>query len=423
MKTLIKAAAAIAFTMIVSAPLAAAPLPEAKPDEIGFSQAGLARMDDFFAREIAAKRVPGAVVAIARDGKLVHYKAYGQLDPVKGTPMPLDAIFALASMTKPMAAVGALTLMEQGRLPLQAKLADYYPGFADMKVGVVQADGSLKLEPQARPILIHDLYRHTSGLMYGGRPDSSSQVARLYPDGIAPAIEADTQAFIERITKLPLAHQPGTQFEYGFSIDVLGAVVEKVSEQRLGDYLSTNVWKPLGMTDATFAPSDAQRARLARPFPHDPLTGKPQAIRLLDTPTRFDCGGACSFATIGDYLRFGQMLLNGGELDGARILGPKTVHHMTSNHLGPDIKNTVANVEPHRAGFGFGLGVAVRTSEGLSAVPGNPGEFTWNGAYGTQFFCDPKERLVVVVGTAAPGELRKYYREQVQDIVYGAMVK
>ena len=177
------------------------------------------------------------------------------------------------------------------------------------------------------------------------------------------------------------------------------------------------------MTDATFHPSDAQRPRLARPFANDPLTGKPQAIKLLDAPTKFDCGGACSFATVGDYIRFGQMLLNGGELDGKRILSPKTVHHMTSNHLGPEIKNNVANIEPHRGGFGFGLGVAVRTSEGLSSVPGNPGEFTWNGAYGTQFFCDPKERLVVVVGTAAPGELRKYYREQVQDIVYGAMVR
>ena len=216
----------------------AAPLPEAKPDDVGFSQAGLTRLDDFFAREIAAKRVPGAVVAIARDGKLVHYKAYGQLDPTKGTPMPLDAVFALASMTKPMAAVAGLTLMEQGRLPLQAKLADYYPDFAEMKVGVPQPDGSLKLDAQASPIAIHDLYRHTSGLMYGGRPDSSSPVARQYPDGTAPAIEGDTQAFIDRITKLPLAHQPSTEFEYGFSIDVLGAVVEKVSEQRLGDYLA-----------------------------------------------------------------------------------------------------------------------------------------------------------------------------------------
>ncbi len=401
----------------------AGPLPEARPDEVGFAQRGLTRLDDFFAREIANKRVPGAVVAIARDGKLVHFKAYGQLDPAKGTPMPPDAIFALASMTKPMAAVAGLTLMEQGKLPLKAKLADYYPGFAEMKVGVQQPDGSLKLDAQASPIFIHDLYRHTSGLMYGGRPDSSSPVARAYPDGTAPAIEGDTQALIDRITKLPLAHQPGKVFEYGFSIDVLGAVVEKVSEQRLGDYLAGNVWQPLGMKDATFRPSEAQRPRLARPFPNDPLTGKPQAIKLLDTPTKSDCGGACAFATVGDYLRFGQMLLNGGELDGQRVLGPKTVHHMISNHLGPEIRNNVANVEPHRGGFTFGLGVAVRTSEGLSAVPGNPGEFSWNGAYGTQFFADPKERLVVVVGTAAPGELRKYYREQVQDIVYGAMVK
>jgi CubicO group peptidase (beta-lactamase class C family) len=421
MKTLIITAAVVAGIALNVAE--AAPLPEAKPDDAGFSQQGFSRLDDFFAREIAAKRVPGAVVAVARDGKLVHYKAYGELDATNGTPMSLDAIFALASMTKPMAAVAALTLMERGRLPLQARLADYYPAFADMKVGVPQADGSLKLEAQAAPIYIHDLYRHTSGLMYGGRPDSASPVARQYPEGTAPAIEGDTQAFIDRITKLPLAHQPGTVFEYGFSIDVLGAVVEKVSEQRLGEYLAANVWQPLGMKDATFHPTEAQRARLARPFPNDPVTGKPQAIKLLDTATKFDCGGACAFATVGDYVRFGQALLDGGELDGQRVLGPKTVQHMTSNHLGPEIKNNVANVEPHRAGFGFGLGVAVRTTEGLSSVPGNPGEFTWNGAYGTQFFCDPKERLVVVVGTAAPGELRKYYREQVQDIVYGAMVR
>src|SRR6188768_4097788 len=147
----------------------AAPLPEAKPEDVGFSQQGLARLDDFFAREIAAKRVPGAVVAIARDGKLVHFKAYGQLDPAKGTAMPLDAIFALASMTKPMAAVAGLTLMEQGRLPLKAKVSDYYPAFGDMKVGVAQPDGSIKLEAQASPIFIHDLYRHTSGLTSGGR--------------------------------------------------------------------------------------------------------------------------------------------------------------------------------------------------------------------------------------------------------------
>ena len=288
-KTIVTIATMLAGLAFTAA--SAAPLPEAKPESVGFSQAGLNRMDDFFAREIAAKRVPGAVVAVARDGKLVLYKAYGQLDPAKGTKMPLDAIFALASMTKPQATVAGLTLMEQGRLPLQAKVSDYFPAFADMKVGVPQPDETLKLEPQSSPIHIHDLYRHTSGLVYGGRPDSPSLVARQWPDGTAPAIEGDTQAFIDRITKLPLVHQPSTEFEYGFSIDVVGALVEKVSGQRLGDYLGAHVWKPLGMKDATFHPTDAQRPRLARPFPNDPLTGKPQAIKLLDTPTKFDCGG------------------------------------------------------------------------------------------------------------------------------------
>jgi CubicO group peptidase (beta-lactamase class C family) len=411
-------ALAIGFTFEMAQ---AGPLPEAKPDETGFSQAGLARLDDFFAREIAAKRVPGAVVAIARDGKLAHFKAYGQLDPAKGTPMPLDAIFALASMTKPMASVAGLTLMEQGRLPLKAKLADYYPAFAAMKVAVKQPDGALRFDAQAAPIYIHDLYRHTSGLTSAGRADGAAPVA--YPNMATLSAGGDTQSFIDNLTKQSLAFQPGTVFEYGYSTDVLGAVIEKVSEQRLGEYLARVVWQPLGMKDATFAPSEAQRPRLARPFANDPLTGKPQTIAYLDTPAKFDCAGGCAFSTIGDYVRFGQMLLNGGELEGQRILGPKTVKHMTSNHLTADIKNNVANVEPHRGGFGFGLAVAVRTSEGLSAVPGNPGEFTWNGAYGTQFFVDPKERLVVVVGTAAPGDLRKYYRETVQDIIYGAMVR
>jgi CubicO group peptidase (beta-lactamase class C family) len=399
----------------------AGPLPATSPSDAGFSTEGLGRLDSFFAREIGAKRVPGAVVAIARDGKLVHYKAYGVLDPAKGVAMPLDAVFGLASMTKIMTSVAALHLNEQGRLPLKSKLSDYYPAFATMKVGVPQPDGTLRLDPQARPIFIHDLFRHTSGLTYGGRGDHP--ISKLYPTGTQPPQDGDTAAFIERITKLPLAHQPGAVFEYSFSTDVLGAVVENVSEQRLGDYLRANVWKPLGMVDTTFTVTDAMRPRLARPFANNPLDGKPQSIVVLEHAMKFDCGGACALGTVADYVRFGQMLLNGGELEGARILSPKTVAHMTSNHLGLEIKNNVGVVEPHREGFTFGLGVAVRTQAGISAVPGNVGEFTWNGAYGTAFFADPKERLVVVIGTAAPGELRKYYREQVQALVYGAMTR
>ena len=399
----------------------AQPLPPASPAEAGFSQDGLNRISAFFEREIQAGRLPGAVIAIARDGKLVHHKAHGFLNKTAGTPMPLDAIFALASMTKIMTSVAALQLNEEGRLPLRSRLSDYYPGFGQMKVGVAESDGTLRLDPQVRPIFIHDLFRHTSGLTYGGRGDHP--IAKLYPNGTLPALEGSTTDFIERITKLPLAHQPGTAFEYSFSTDVLGAVVEKVSGQRLGGFLADKVWKPLGMVDTTFEVAADKRARLAHPFPNNPLDGKPQSIVVMEQQTKSDCGGACAFGTVADYLRFGQMLLNGGELDGRRLLSPKTVAHMTSNHLGPEIRNTVGLVEQHREGFGFGLGVAVRVTSGISAVPGNIGEFTWNGAYGTAFFADPKERLVVVVGTAAPGELRKYYREQVQALVYGAMTR
>lgn len=414
-------AVALASGLSIAPVRAQTPLPLTSPAEAGFSAEGLGALDQFFAREIAARRVPGAVVAVARDGRLVHYKAYGQLDPVSGAPMRTDAIFALASMTKVMASVGALTLTQQGRLPLRSPLSDYYPQFAGAQVGVPQPDGSLRMDPVRRPILIHDLFRHTSGFTYGGRGDHP--IAKLYPGGVTPALENTTAEFIDRLAKLPLAHQPGTAFEYGFSTDVLGAVVEKVSGKRLGEYLAEAVWKPLGMHETGFAVPAAHRARIARPFATNPLDGKPQSIPVIDQATRHDCGGACAFATVGDYLRFGQMLLNGGVLDGQRILSPQVVALMASNHLGPEIRNTVPVVEGHRDGYGFGLGVAVRMNAGLAAVPGRVGEYTWNGAFGTAFFADPAERLVVVFGTAAPGELRKYYREQVQDLVYGAMTR
>jgi CubicO group peptidase (beta-lactamase class C family) len=399
----------------------AQPLPPVSPASAGFSTEGLDNIDSFFDREIKANRVPGAVIAIAREGKLVHFKAYGFQDKTQGIPMQTNSIFALASMTKIMTSVAALKLNQEGRLPLKSTLATYYPAFGQMPVGVAQPDGSLKLVPQNRPIFIQDLMRHTSGLTYGGRGDHP--IAKLYPGGTTPALEGDAQAFIDRITKLPLAHQPGVQFEYSFSTDVLGAVVEKVSGQRLGEYLNANVWKKLGMVDATFNVPADKRSRIAKPFALNPLDGKPQSIPVVDQQTKTDCGGACAFATVADYLRFGQMLMNGGALDGQRILSPQLVTLMTSNHLGPEIKNMVGMVEPHREGYGFGLGVAVRMEPGLAAVPGSPGEYSWNGAYGTAFFADPEEKLVVVVGTAAPGDLRKYYREQVQALVYGAMTR
>ena len=398
------------------------PLPVAAPESVGMSSQRLRNIDAFLAREIERNRVPGAVVAIARQGKLVYFKAFGYADKARGIPASTDTIFQLASMTKPMVAVGTLALSEQGRLPLQGRLSDYFPAYDRMQVGVPTADGKFTLEPQKTPILIHDLMRHTSGLTYGGRPDGGSPIAAVWPSGGAASYMGTSGEVAEALTKLPLVHQPGTVFEYSLSFDVLGAVVEKVTGKTLGEHLRETVWAPLKMGDTTFHPTAAQAVRIARPFPLNPLDGKPQSIALIDKPATFDCGGACAFGTMGDYLRFGQMLLNGGVLDGQQVLSPAFVRLMTSNHLGAGIQNRVAAVEPHRDGYGFGLGVAVRMQPGLASVPGSPGEFSWNGANGTGFFVDPKEQLVVTFGTAAPGELRKYYREQMQDLVYGALI-
>ena len=397
---------------------AATPLPVTTPEKVGFSKEGLARIDQFFAREIAADRVPGAVIAIARDGKLVHYKAYGALDKKTGEPMPLNAIFNLASMTKVMAAVAGLTLNEEGKLPLKSRLSEYLPAFAKMNVGVV-ANGEIKLEP-ANPIYIHDLYRHTSGIPYGGLGDSP--VLKLYPAASTSAAAQYTgDEFIAKLAAAPLLYQPGTVWSYGFSTDVLGLVIEKVSGKRLGDYMKTAIWDKVGMADTTFSVPAEKRNRIARPLDKDPISGKDQKIPILDNAVKFDCAGACAFSTVGDYLRFGQMLLDGGIIDGKRVISPKTVRAMTSDHLGANIKNNVAGTEPHRDGYGFGLAVAVRLQDGLAAVPGTAGDYTWNGAFGTGFWADPKERLVVVFGTVAPGDIRKYYREQVGALVYGAM--
>jgi CubicO group peptidase (beta-lactamase class C family) len=404
------------------AALAAEPLPRIDPARVGFSAAGLQRIDRFFADEIAKERIPGAVVAIAREGKLVYYKAMGFQDKQSARPMRTDTIFQLASMTKPMVVVGALTLLEEGRLPLTARLSDYYPQFASTQVGIVDSSGTIRLEAVKKPITIQDLMRHTSGITYGGR--GSTPVHKLWPAGSSvAAYGGTTDQFMETISKLPLLYQPGTTWDYSLSTDALGAVVEKVSGKSLGAALEERIWSKVRMPDTSFQTLVNKSTRIAQPLPNDPITGKPQAIRLIREQPKFDCGGACAFSTAGDYLRFGQMLLSGGVIDGQRVLSPKTVRMMTSDHLGKDIKNNVAGTEAGRAGYGFGLGVAVRVEPGIAATNGSVGDYTWNGANGTSYWADPREQLVVVTMTAGPGEIRKYYREQMAALVYGAMEK
>jgi len=397
----------------------AEPLPRADPARQGFSAAGLQRIDRFFADEIARDRIPGAVVAIARQGRLVYYKAIGFQDKQAGTPMRLDSVFQLGSMTKPMVVVGALTLYEEGKLPLLSPLARYFPQFASTRVGLIDAT-NVRTEPMKHPITIQDLMRHTSGITYGRR--GSTPIHKMWPTtSAAAAFQMNGAEFMDHVAKLPLLYQPGTTWDYGLSIDALGMVIEKVTGKTLGEALQERVWSKVGMPDTTFAAIAEKRGRIAQPLSNDPISGKRQSIRLLREAPKFECGGGCAFGTAGDYVRFGQMLLNGGVIDGQRVLSPRTVEFMTADHLGTHIKNNVAGTEPHRDGYGFGLGVMVRMQRGVAASNGSVGDYSWNGANGTSWWNDPKEQLVVVTMTVGPGEIRKYYREQMAALVYGAM--
>ncbi len=400
----------------------APPLPLADPQSQGISAEGIKRIDAFFADEIAGDRLPGAVLAVAKNGKLVMYKSYGYLNKAANEPMPLNAIFNLASMTKVMTAVGALTFYEEGKLPLNAPLSNWYPQFKEMKLGVVGEDGKLTAVAAKRPITVQDLMRHTNGLTYGAR--GNTPVHKLFPPASATAaLTYSGTEFMDKLATIPLLYEPGTVWDYGFGIDVVGLVQEKIANKPLGAVLQERVWSKVGMADTTFQVADKNRARLAQPLPIDPISGKPQKISILTDKVKFDCGGSCAFSTAADYIRFGQMMLNGGVLGGKRVLGPQTIALMTSNHLNQDIRNDVGGTEPGRVGYGFGLGVAVRMEKGLSAINGNVGDYTWNGANGTIFWVDPKENMVVVMMAAAPGEIRKIHREKVNALVYGAIEK
>ena len=269
----------------------------------GFTAAGLQRLDAFFADEIAKKRVPGAVVGIMRHGQLVHLKAYGAQNPETNEPMRTDSIFAVASMTKPMVAVGALTLTQQGKLPLFSRVDAYIPEVGQMKVEVIGANGKPELADQKRPMRVHDLMRHTSGLTYGGRPDTAGAAASRYPAGGELPSMSGTQEFVSRVTALPLVYQPGSTFEYSTSFEMLGAVIERVTEQRLGAYLKHAIWDPLGMKDTSFVVPASKASRIAEPFRIDPLTGQPYYLVLDVTRTMGNDSGGAGISTTADASR------------------------------------------------------------------------------------------------------------------------
>jgi CubicO group peptidase (beta-lactamase class C family) len=408
-----------------SAAFADDPLPRAKPEDVGMSSERLARISATLKADIEAGRIPGAVIAIARHGKLIALDAYGWRDKAAGVVMTTDTIFNIASMTKPMTTVGALMLYEQGKILIDDPLSKYFPKFSSMRVAVRDANGEPTVDtvPANRQITIQDLMRHTSGLIYGGR--GNTLVHKMYPAGSGDASrDYDGAGFLDKLATLPLLYQPATTWDYGFGLDILGLTIEKISQQTLGQYLQTSLFKPLGMTDTSFSISADKAARYAKPLPTDPDTGKAQARSPeLTEPLKFDCGGGCAASTASDYLRFATMLMNGGRSGESRLLGRKTVEYMLSDQLGPNIKNLVGNADPTRADFGFGLGLAVRATPGLVRMMGSVGQFTWPGASGTDWWVDPKEELVVVYLSAAPGPIRWHYRQKINALVYQAIVE
>jgi CubicO group peptidase (beta-lactamase class C family) len=402
-----------------------ASLPRAEPEAVGISSTRLARIVPALNAEVEAGQLPGAVIAVARHGRLVFHEAVGHLGPDRSTPMPRDALFAIASMTKPVTGVAGLLLWEEGRLGLADPIERFLPQLGDRRVAVLNervlaGQGPIETVPVERSITIQDLMRHTSGITYGGR--GTTAVHALYPaSSNAAGATLDSAAFLEWLAAAPLLYQPGTVWDYGLSIDVIGLVVEAISGQTLGAFLERRLFGPLGMVDTSFQVPPDKVARLARPLPRDPNTNEAQSVPDRAQRLRFECGGGGLASTALDYLRFAQMLLGGGVLGETRILGPKTVEAMRTNRMTPEIENHIADLDPNSEGYGFGLTVAVR--EQASTLMGSLGEFYWNGAYGTLWWADPAEDLAVVFMAQVPGEQRRRYRPLINSLVYQALTE
>ena len=402
---------------------ASVPLPRAEPEAVGMSSTRLARVIPALNAQIEAGQLPGAVVAVARHGHLVFHEAVGHLGPDRRAPMPRDALFAIASMTKPVTGVAGLLLWEEGRLGLADPIERFLPQLGNRRVAVLSesvlaGQGPIETVPAKRSVTIQDLMRHTSGLTYGGR--GTTAVHALYPASSNTAgATLDTASFLERLAAAPLLYQPGTVWDYGLSIDVIGLVVEAISGQSLGAFLEQRLFRMLGMVDTSFQVPQDKVARLARPLPRDPDTGAAQSVPDRAQALRFECGGGGLASTALDYLRFAQMLLGGGVLGDVRILGRKTVEAMRTNRMTPDIENRIATLDPNSEGYGFGLTVAVR--ERASTLMGSLGEFYWNGAYGTLWWADPTEDLAVVFMAQVPGEQRRRFRPLINSLIYQAL--
>ncbi|WP_158292444.1 serine hydrolase domain-containing protein [Paracraurococcus ruber] len=394
----------------------------ARPEDAGFQRDRLARITGWLGAEVEAGRIPGAVVAVGRGGKLALHEAVGFRDRDARAPMPVDGIFRIASMTKPFASLALMLLAEEGRVMLWHPVSRYLPEFKDQKVGTDRA-------PLEREATLQDLLRHTAGLTYGALPGPGPAPHPVQAGYVQARVADRDQTAAEFITRLagqPLMFQPGSTWEYSHATDVVGRVVEVVSGQDLDAFIRARISAPLGLADTGFwAPQDAA-GRAAR-AQVDPVTKARQPIPDVLEKPRWFSGGGGMVSTAMDYARFCQMLLNGGRLGEAQVASRATIQLMTANHLpegtqyGPGLLTRFGGLAPAPVtGYGFGLGFAVRTAQGRSPVPGNVGDYFWGGAYGTYFWVDPKEELYAVLMLQGPSD-RIQYRYGLRQLVYQAL--
>ena len=412
--------AAMAVVACVASPLTAAAIEFGPPPGAALSLEKLSPIGDFINGEIAAGRIPGAIVLIQRHGQPVYFKCFGKRDVETGTPMTADTIFPIHSVTKTITSVAAMMLVDRNRISLADPVSKYIPSLANMKVGVERKDESgkpvLDRVPLRRPITIEDLLLHTSGITYG-----------FYGAGLVKAAyggiylgDFDNAEFVERLAKVPLAEQPRTLWDYGHSIDVIGRVIEVASGQSLYQFEKANLLDPLGMTTTKFFLTDpAERARFAQPLARDRRVER----NSLDV-TRWESGGGGMVSTIADFARYGQMLLNGGTLDGKTYLSPTTFAAMTTDHIGPG-SGVARNYFYYPGdGFGFGYGFGIRTDPGnaVPPPPGSLGEIKWDGATGVYLVVDRTQDMFFVIMQNSPSG-RLHVQVTVKKIIYDAFEK
>jgi len=413
-------------------PAAAAPaggtalsFPIASPESLGLSAKGMARITAMLQGFVDAKRVAGAVTVILRDGKVAYTSTVGSADVEKAVPMRTDTIFRIASQSKAVTTTAALILVDEGRLLLNDPVSKYIPAFRTTTVMVPPAPNAAPGSPVSvvaarRQITVRDLMTQSSGVSYGGNAATRPlYLAAGFDDWYFANKPEPIGTWIEKLATLPFDGQPGESYIYGYNTDILGYVVEKASGQPLDQFFKTRIFDPLKMTDTSFYLPLEKRDRFAVNYSTGPdgtfVRAKDEGRfqgAYVEGPRVAFSGGAGLLSTANDYARLLQMLLNGGELDGARILSPKTVALMTSNHLGTMYSN---------GNFGFGLGFEITEHVGRSGRPGSVGEFGWGGAYGTKYWVDPEEKLVVVYMTQLMPQTGIDVTDRLRALLYGSI--